>query len=318
MYRYFIITIDTEGDDLWTPVIRSTGMRQITVANASYIARFQQLCEKYAFIPTYLVNHEMANAAVFISEARDWLKNNKCEIGMHMHAWNCPPLFDLKYKRGIHNPYAGDYPNKIMWDKLLYLTEEIEKVFGRRPTSHRGGRWYINASYIAALKKLGYEADCSITPGVSWHDQIGYKLYGIDFRHYPNKPYYIGGSNLRRKMKSGIIEIPPTIKKYSYTEQLSEAKKDPTNIKDIIKRRMWLRPNGHNLSEMLRLADCGDDYIEFMLHSSELMPGGSPSFKTHKSIENLYHDMEILFEKIAQSRKGISLTGYSRILRRKL
>ncbi len=318
MNKYFIITIDTEGDDLWTPVIRTTGMRRITVENAFYTARFQKLCEKYGFIPTYLVNHEMANADVFISGAKEWLKDYKCEIGMHMHAWNCPPFFELKYKRNINNPYAGDYPHKILWDKLKFITEEIEEKFDKRPTSHRGGRWYIDPWYISALKKLRYEVDCSVTPGVSWNDQIGYRLYGVDFRRYPDKPYYIGGRDLSRKMTDGIVEIPPTIKKYSYIEQIRELKEKPANFKDIMKRRIWLRPNGHNLEGMLKLVDCGDEYIEFMLHSSELMPGGSPTFKTGNSIEHLYHDMEILFEKIAQDRKGISLTGYSRMLRRKL
>lgn len=318
MKKYFIITIDTEGDDLWTPVIRTTGMRKITVENAAYIPRFQRLCEKYGFIPTYLVNHEMANADEFVSEAGEWQNNDKCEIGMHMHAWNCPPLYELKYKRNINNPYAGEYPQEVMWKKLKYLTEEIGENFGRRPTSHRGGRWYINPWYISALNKLGYETDCSVTPGVSWSDQIGYKLYGADFRHYPETPYYIGGRDLRKKKNSGVIEIPPTIRKPSYGETVKNIWKNPMEIKNIMKRRLWLRPNGQNLEDMMSLADCNDEYIEFMLHSSELMPGGSPNFKSPRSIENLYHDIEILFERISGDRRGISLTGYSRVLRKKL
>jgi hypothetical protein len=33
----------------------------------------------------------------------------------------------------------------------------------------------------------------------------------------------------------------------------------------------------------------------FMLHSSELMPGGSPAFRTAAAIERLYADTEALF-----------------------
>ena len=52
----FIITIDTEGDNLWNPVCVRSGMREITVKNSEYLERFQLLCEKYKFIPTYLVD----------------------------------------------------------------------------------------------------------------------------------------------------------------------------------------------------------------------------------------------------------------------
>lgn len=47
--KHFIITVDTEGDNLWeykkgTP---------IGTENAKYLPRFQSLCEKYGFKPVY-------------------------------------------------------------------------------------------------------------------------------------------------------------------------------------------------------------------------------------------------------------------------
>ncbi|ETR68323.1 MAG: hypothetical protein OMM_10648 [Candidatus Magnetoglobus multicellularis str. Araruama] len=61
----------------------------------------------------------------------------------------------------------------------------------------------------------------------------------------------------------------------------------------------WLRPNGRNLKQMkILLRNCilyNKSNVEFMLHSSELMPGGSPRFKTEQSIEKLYSDLELLF-----------------------
>ena len=46
----FIITIDTEGDNLWARP------REITTRNAAYLPRFQALCETFRFKPVYLVN----------------------------------------------------------------------------------------------------------------------------------------------------------------------------------------------------------------------------------------------------------------------
>jgi hypothetical protein len=99
---------------------------------------------------------------------------------------------------------------------------------------------------------------------------------------------------------------------------IKELAKNPMNQAEVLARRSWLRPNGNNLNELLYMADLDDEYIEFMLHSSELMPGGSPTFKNGKQIDALYDDLNILFDKIAETRKGIGLTDYARLIEKKV
>jgi hypothetical protein len=45
---------------------------------------------------------------------------------------------------------------------------------------------------------------------------------------------------------------------------------------------VWLRPSGHNLSDMTGIVDWAlsenHTVLQLVLHSSELMPGGSPYF----------------------------------------
>ncbi|MGH8641475.1 MAG: deacetylase, partial [Burkholderiales bacterium] len=77
----FIITIDTEGDDLWARP------REITTRNAEYLPRFQSLCERFGFKPVYLTNYEMAMSDVFVAFGRDVAARGAGEIGMHLHAW---------------------------------------------------------------------------------------------------------------------------------------------------------------------------------------------------------------------------------------
>jgi coproporphyrinogen III oxidase-like Fe-S oxidoreductase len=48
----------------------------------------------------------------------------------------------------------------------------------------------------------------------------------------------------------------------------------------------------------------------FMLHSSEFMAGGSPTFLNERDIEQLYADLETLFAQIAHSFKGRTLTEF--------
>ena len=82
----------------------------------------------------------------------------------------------------------------------------------------------------------------------------------------------------------------------------------------IEKTPIWLRPNGNNLNSMRYLVNKAvsndDDYIMFMLHSSEMMPGGSPVFKTEESIEKMYKDVEAIFELISRNFQGIKLCEY--------
>jgi hypothetical protein len=54
----------------------------------------------------------------------------------------------------------------------------------------------------------------------------------------------------------------------------------------------------------------GNDYVEFMLHSSEFMPGGSPTFKNEGDIELLYEDLEKLFSWLASRTVGMTLAEY--------
>lgn len=65
---------------------------------------------------------------------------------------------------------------------------------------------------------------------------------------------------------------------------------------------------------MIRLADIirqsQSDYIMFMLHSSELMPNGSPTFRTVESIENLYETLTKLFDYCSRYFCGSTLKEY--------
>jgi hypothetical protein len=51
-------------------------------------------------------------------------------------------------------------------------------------------------------------------------------------------------------------------------------------------------------------------YAEFILHSSELMPGGSPTFRDEASIENLFADLEQLFEHTRGRFHGATLAEF--------
>src|SRR4051812_8506605 len=71
----FLITIDTEGDNAWARPRRNT------TRNSQFLPRFQSLCERFGFKPTYLTNYEMARCPAFQEFARDVLRRSAGEVG---------------------------------------------------------------------------------------------------------------------------------------------------------------------------------------------------------------------------------------------
>lgn len=306
MKKAFIITIDTEGDNLW----RWSYGDEITSNNARYIKRFQQTCERYGFKPVYLTNYEMATSEDFVSVAKEALNRGQCEIGMHLHAVNNPPLVDLPVKYSNNFPYLIEYDAETMEQKISYLKRLIEDTFEIKVFSHRSGRWALDDRYIRLLAEQEILVDCSVTPGICWKTTGGLTegSIGSDYSKSDIKPF---------RLCEGLIEVPMTIRHYN-----KSFIRHPQSIKDHIRiikhtlrgQNIWLRPDGRNQTEIDYLLNnernSESDYLMFMLHSSELMPGGSPTFPDDQSIEILYDQLETIFRTASSFCVGKTLKEY--------
>ena len=308
----FIITIDTDGDNLWSKP------RKISTENSRYLFRFQELCEKFGLKPVYLTNWEMVNCKVFQELAHSVIKRKTGEIGMHLHAWNSPPIFPLTKDDYYYHPFLLEYPEHIMRQKIDTLTKKLQDVFQVPLESHRAGRWAMNNSYLKLLKEAGYKTDCSVTPGINWAmDDPQYRKHDINYSDFPYSAYFTN-NNIQLAEDGNFLEVPMTIVKnteYIRTRKLAKMNK----LSRLMLNRyhpewMWLRPNGRNLKYLLKTVDSVVEtkggYAEFMLHSSEFMPGGSNTFRNRKSIENLYAHLNALFEYLKVSYTGMTLSEY--------
>jgi hypothetical protein len=165
--KSFIITIDVEGDNLWSKP------RVPTTRNAECLPRFQELCERHGFAPSYLVNYEMATCPSMVEFGRDVIARGSGEIGMHLHAWDTPPLYDLTGDDHHHQPYLVEYPPEVIEQKVATMTGLLEDTFGVKMRSHRAGRWGFDERYARLLLEHSYMVDCSVTPHVSWRGTMG-------------------------------------------------------------------------------------------------------------------------------------------------
>ena len=317
---FFLITIDTEGDNLWSRP------REITTENARFLRRFQELCERFGFKPTWLVNYEMAMCPLFREFGRDVLQRETGEIGMHLHAWNSPPIVPLTDDDFLHQPYLIEYPEPVMRRKIDYLTGLLEDEFQTPIVSHRAGRWVFDETYARLLRECGYQADCSVTPNVSWRHMKGAPNGngGPDYTGFPQHAYFVDEADIRCQAEEGLLEIPMTIRPTarSVVPRLAhDAMNGPAgSFRHRVAERLfpsvhWLRPNGRNLRNMIRLMDdcreSGIEAVEFMIHSSELMPGGHPKVSMEAHVDRLFAHMEELFGAASASGfAGSSLCDY--------
>lgn len=300
--KKLIITIDNEEDNQWN------ANAEETTENAKHLIRFQNLCDRFGFKPVYLTTYRMAKDPVFVDLAKEALRENKCEVGMHLHAWSTPPGYDIG-KVTNERSYLIEYPLEIMEEKISRLHDLLTSTFGEI-VSHRSGRWALNRQYLMLLKKYGYLCDCSVTPGISWSRNLGATgAPGSDYSKKQNGNYEI---------VEGLLEVPVSIFPIHYFE-LGGIDKPRSFAREVYHllhgKKTWLRPSLSSLYQMKRLLDYVQkslvNYAMFMIHSSELMPGGSPYYKDAAAVEILYRQLEELFMYASNNYEGITLREYA-------
>jgi hypothetical protein len=207
-----------------------------------------------------------------------------------------------------------EYPEEIIYKKVKFLTDFLESTFEVKVRSHRAGRWGFNEYYAKVLEDLRYIVDCSVTPLVSWEAHSGApgKNGGPDFRKFPTKAYFLCQTDISKPGMSSLLEVPMTIRE-NYGPILSKIYSIVpfAAAKRVLRGAFgqplcWFRCGKRNLKDILRMLEkeiaSESDYVEFMLHSSELMPGCSPNFPKELDIENLYDDLDKIFSMLSKEK----------------
>ena len=147
------------------------------------------------------------------------------------------------------------------------------------------------------MSDAGIKYDCTVTPGIDWSTREGITKgsKGSNYSEYNYERQIIENSQ--------IIEYPVSV--FNTKKLILPQNKTLKNCLRMVyhfvkKTPMWLRPNTNcNLNEMKHILDVikkkGYGYAEFMIHSSELMPGGGPQHQGEEQIEILFNTIENLF-----------------------
>lgn len=305
-----IVTVDTEADNQWT---LGSSLR---VENARFWPRFQALCEEVGIQPVYLVTTEVVRDADALELLRVWGAAGRAEVGAHLHPWSTPPFVDAPGLRENDPAHAFpcELPLDLLCQKVANLTGEIRRGVGGRPLSFRAGRFGIDAEVAGVLSEAGYRVDSSVTPGISWNAVHGGSVQsrGPDFVDAPCHPYHPSRQDICREGESPLWEIPLTIvpmhpllrrwdwlrrwigRRYAAFAGRAVGQLVPALVPQ------WLRPSPRSEERYLvrvweAARSAGAAYAVLMVHSSELMPGGSPYWRTESDVNRLYGQLQALF-----------------------
>lgn len=274
--------------------------------------------------PTYLVTSEIATNPAARALLRNWIGTGAAEIGSHLHPWTTPP-FEEKPGLGFNDrshAFISELPIDLVRAKLETLTAQIQDGFGVRPISFRAGRFGLNNSSARVLAELGYLVDSSVTPLTKWgrHQGLPNGPGGPDFSAHSSTPFIIAGTG-----EPGLLEIPVTVTPtYVWLRMLPGLlgryqRSVPIRALRKASRGRWPRPQpvwlhpahfGHTQTDLQKAYDMqleNPGIAVMMVHSSELMPGGSPRTPTPGTVHMVLSRLAAFLD-FARKRGAVSMT----------
>lgn len=325
----FVVTVDTEADDAWAKP------GQIHLDNVRELPRFQDLCEQYDVVPTYLLTYECAARDEALSVLKPLADARRCEIGHHLHVWTTPP-FQGGGRDGVDHDWLQAFqfqlPDSLFLEKAECLRETIEAGFGRSPTAHRAGRWGIDQRTVDWLASAGFVVETSLRPDIRLTMQRpGVKLSAPPgeipacMQLCPQRNPYCWSARAARGNGGSVVEIPSTVDTPEgiLARVCRHGFSSAWPGQSVLGKIYWrlggfrmLRPDPAYHSEYLpgmieRSIRQGITVINLMLHSSELALDCSPFTRTKQGLESIWMHLEKAFRHVR--KLGIESDGISNV-----
>jgi hypothetical protein len=305
-----LVIVDTEEEFDWS---KPHSREQIGVSHIRYLYRTQSIFERYGVRPTYVLDYPIASQEDAYRPLRDWLVDDKCRVGAHLHPWVNPPFLE---ELSARNSYPGNLPEPLEKEKLKRLTDMVETNFGHRPTIYRAGRYGIGPNTGAILEELGYKIDTSVVPSTDFRFDAG-----PDFSTFSIEPFWFGPS--RR-----VLELPLTVTWCGHLRAYSGALRpwvmselgNGLHLPGVLARlglleRIRLTPEGTKFSELKRLTDTmlrsGKRLFVFSYHSPTVVPGNTPYVRSESELQDFLGLIERYCEYFLGSCGGAGITPES-------
>jgi hypothetical protein len=297
----YCVTVDTEEEWDWDSGY-PTGPAAVT--NIQRLPAFQDVCERMGTAVTYFTNHAVLANPESRQVMQQLATRPKVEIGLHIHPWNTPPLAAV-----AKVPVRDSFLHNLPWDEQRAKLDTILTAFrdsGLTPTSFRGGRYSTSQQIQSFLCERGVWVDCSVLPFNTWVDDGA-----PDYRHRDLTPVRISYPH------GPVWELPLT---YGYTRRPFGLWAKILRLADSGMGRMvrtagildrtgiaskaWLNfenPLGERMLRFLNVLRADPPpFVSFTLHSSSLLPGGSPYSRIVADVQKLLANLETVLTTVAR------------------
>jgi len=268
------------------------------VEHMRYIGRAQELFERFGIVPNYVISYPIAAKETGFRLLKEYADDGRALIGAHLHPWVCPPY---REEVNARNSYPGNLPHDLEREKLLMLTETIERNFGARPKTYLAGRYGNGPNSLGILEELGYEVDISVAPTMDYRADGGpdYSGWTCDPVWYGEKGGLLvlpgaggyaglwrrGGTPLYRVVNRKAfraVRLPGILSRFGLFE------------------RSRLSTEDYQLSELKRLSRNliaeGIRCLVFSFHSPSIQPGCTPYVNTDADLRRFLNKCEAYFE----------------------
>lgn len=269
----FTIFVDTEEEFDWGAPLRADA------DGTGHLAALPPVHARFAAagVPlTYLIDYPVASSPLAIEVLGEVIRDGRSAIGTQLHPWVNPPHDE---EVNGFNSFTGNLPLGLQRAKLVALTEQVTRAFGKRPIVYRAGRYGIGPDTPALLAELGYRIDSSMRAGYDYSPEGG-----PDFTAVGNAAFHLG---------SGVTELPFStvftgLLRRSGAGLHRKLGRLPRGIGVAARlgllSRVALTPEDmplHEAKEAVRVAiGEGQQLLNFAFHSPSVEPGHTPYVQT--------------------------------------
>jgi hypothetical protein len=281
-----VIGIDVEEEGLFSGKYPRTPQG---VENVNELRRLEFIASEFGLPLTLLVSHSVAVSPACLQVLDFFRVNHRAEIGAHLHPWNTPPFQDLPHAEPVRSDLI---PRPLLGAKFETLITSLRNNLGVFPQSFRMGRFDLGKQVCQLLPEFGFIVDSSVVP-------LRNIAGGPDHFLAQADPFPLNMQDVHRE-NARVLEVPLTVVPLLHNaphmaarlaSRLSERGRNAVfsgfrHMATAGIHPAWFPLPSMKLAVRLHRAR-GGKVLNMFLHSSELKPGATPSFRTGTAVDAL-------------------------------
>jgi hypothetical protein len=280
-----VITVDVEEEGLFSGRYEP-GPAEVN--NVRQLHRLEFISREFGLPLTLLPTYPVVRNPVCRDILAHWRDEYHAEIGAHLHPWNTPPFQDIPFAEPVPSDRLPLFLLRAKFETLLSALKDHMEI---QPRAFRMGRFDLGEQVLTLLSEYGFRVDSSVVP-------LRCVPGGPDHFLAPNEPYLLqtdAGPGFGPLLEVPLTQVGvfPAISSpfYRIACALSRSKRDffffaYRNLAVVGIHPAWFPlVSMKQATRLHRLA--GGRVLTMFLHSSELQPGATPSFKSKADVDGL-------------------------------